>query len=312
MSMRSSRLTSRSTSGRGSFQSAPSLWVFNSLAYLITGTFTIVCLFPFVLLISGSITSEASLFTDGFRIIPRVISFDAYQSLFSRMDVIGRAYATTIGVTAAGTFLALFMTSMAGYVLQRKDFRYRNRISFFIYFTSLFSGGLVPWYIMIVKYLHLKDTYAALVLPALVSPFLIILMKTFMRSVPESISESAKLDGADDFTIYRCLILPLSKPALATIGLFIALNYWNDWFLSALFIDSREKYTLQFFLFNMLREAEFYRTGIAANIAGKVPKMPAETMKMATAVVVTGPIIFLYPFVQRYFVSGLTVGSVKG
>jgi len=169
---------------------------------------------------------------------------------------------------------------------------------------------MVPWYIMIVKYLQFKDSYLALLLPPLISAWFIILMKSFMRSIPDSITESAKIDGAGDFRIYAQIILPLALPGLATIGLFIALNYWNDWFHASLFINTESKYPLQYFLHRMLTYADFLRR--ATNITSLTGTPPSETLKMATAIVVTGPIVFLYPFVQRYFVKGLTIGSVKG
>ena len=187
----------------------------------------------------------------------------------------------------------------------------RNGISFFIYFTTLFSGGLIPWYILMTKNLGLKDSYWALILPPLLSAWNIILMRSFMKSIPESIVESAKIDGAGDFKIYQRLILPLSTPGLATIGLFLALGYWNDWFNANMFITSDSKYPLQFLLYKILSSAAVLQTNNGAYLAANVVP-PTETLKMAVAVVATGPIILLYPFVQRYFVKGLTVGAVKG
>jgi putative aldouronate transport system permease protein len=200
---------------------------------------------------------------------------------------------------------------MGGYVLQRKDFKYRNAISFYIYFTTLFGGGLIPWYILMTKYLGLKDTYRVLIIPGLMSPFLIILMKNFMKSIPEEIVESAKVDGAGDFKIYASLVMPLAKPALATIGLFLALAYWNDWFISSIFITSAKKFSLQYVLYQILQTSEFFRSGASANVDTNY-NLPTESIKLATAVIATGPVILFYPFVQKYFVQGLTVGAVKG
>lgn len=289
----------------------PSTVIFNIMGYTIITVFTILCALPFWLIISGSITSENEIIRDGFKIFPTVVSLDAYKSVFSHPEQIFRAYGVTIGITLAGTVLGLFLTSMAGYVLSRKDFKYRNPLSFFIYFTTLFSGGLIPWYIMIVKHLDWKDSYMALVIPSLLSAWNIILMKNFMKSIPESITESAKIDGAGEFTIYRKLILPLATPGLATIGLFLGLSYWNDWFSANIFITSDDKYPLQFLLYKILASAAVLKTSVAANLSADF-KPPAETLKMAVAMIATGPIIFLYPFVQRYFVKGLTIGAVKG
>lgn len=203
--------------------------------------------------------------------------------------------------------------TMAGYVLARKDFKYRNSFSFYIYFTTLFGGGLVPWYIMITKYLGLLDSYAVLVLPGLMTPFLIILMKNFIKSaVPEELFDSGKIDGAGDFRIYWQIVLKLSMPGIATVGLFLALYYWNDWFTSSLFINDTHKYQLQFYLYNVINSAQFIAQMGAGTGVSLATEVPAESTKMAMAIVVTGPILFLYPFVQRYFVKGLTIGAVKG
>lgn len=282
------------------------------IAYGTVSLLTLICLLPFWLIISGSFTTENEIIGEGFKICPKELSIDAYKAVFSNPEQIFRAYWVTICITVAGTFLGLLLTSMAGYVLARKDFKYRNAIAFFMYFTTLFSGGLIPWYILIVKYLAWKDSYLAMIVPALISAWNIILMKNFMKSIPDSIIESARIDGANDFTIYSRLVLPLSTPGLATIGLFLALHYWNDWFSANIFITTDTKFQLQFFLYKILANAAVLRTDIAANLAAVNFKAPAETLKMAVAVVVTGPIVLLYPFVQKYFVKGLTIGAVKG
>jgi putative aldouronate transport system permease protein len=285
---------------------------FDAIAVTCLTVLTVFCALPFVLIISGSLTSESAVYRTGFSVMPPEFSVESYRTLFVNPITILRSYGVTVFVTGFGGLLGLFLLSMTGYVLARRDFQYRNSIAFFIYFTTLFQGGLIPWYILIVKYLKMKDSLAALIAPYLILPFLVILMKNFMKSVPDEITESAKIDGANDFTIYLRLILPLSKPGLATIGLFLSLHYWNDWLLAALFIDSPEKFSLQFLLYNTLKEAEFLRSAIASEATAASKLMPTETLKMATAVVVTGPIVFLYPFVQRYFVSGIMIGAVKG
>ncbi|OKP94260.1 carbohydrate ABC transporter permease [Paenibacillus sp. P46E] len=285
--------------------------VFNIIGYTLLTLVSLICLIPFWLIVVGSFTDEMEIISKGFQLFPDTVSFEAYKSLFSTPEQIYRAYGVTIGVTVAGSLLGIFLTSMAGYVLSRKDFAMRNSISFFIYFTTLFSGGLIPWYILMTKNLGLKDSYWALILPPLLSAWNIILMRSFMKSIPESIVESAKIDGAGDFKIYQRLILPLSTPGLATIGLFLALGYWNDWFNANMFITTDSKYPLQFLLYKILSSAAVLQTNNGAYLAANVVP-PTETLKMAVAVVATGPIILLYPFVQRYFVKGLTVGAVKG
>ncbi|EFM10092.1 binding-protein-dependent transport systems inner membrane component [Paenibacillus curdlanolyticus YK9] len=284
---------------------------FNVMGYVIVSLLTLACLLPFWVIITGSFTSEMEIIAEGFKLWPEQFSLDAYRSLFSNPSQIINAYQVTITLTVVGTVIGLFIMSMAGYVLSRKDFKYRNGLSFYIYFTMLFSGGLIPWYILIVKYLDWKDNYLALLVPFMISAFNIMLMKGFMSSLPDSISESAKIDGAGDFTIYLKLILPLSTPGLATIGLFLALSYWNEWFLANMFITTEGKYPLQFLLYKILSSAAVLKTNMPFDAASGM-KPPAETLKMAAAVIVTGPIVFLYPFVQRYFVKGLTIGAVKG
>ena len=284
---------------------------FNIVGYIVISILSLLCLLPFWLIISGSFSSEAEIVRDGFKIFPSEFTISAYQSVFSNPQQIFKAYAVSISLTAVGTLFGLFLISMAGYVLSRKDFKYRNTLSFFIYFTTLFSGGLIPWYILIVKYLDWKDSYLALLIPMMIGAWNIILMKNFMKSIPDSIIESAKIDGAGEFTIYSKLVLPLSTPGLATIGLFLGLAYWNDWFSANIFITTEAKYPLQFLLYKILASAAVLKTSVAANLSADF-KPPTESLKMAVAIVVTGPIIFLYPFLQRYFVKGLTIGAVKG
>lgn len=287
--------------------------LFNTLAYTIITLLSLACLFPFMLILSGSLTLNESIFKDGYHFIPKIFSTEGYETVFRFPTQVLTAYGVTAFVTVVGTAIGLFLITMAGYVLQRKDFRYRNPLTFYIYFTTLFGGGLVPWYILITKHLHLLDTYTVLIFPGLMTPFLIILMRTFIKSsVPDEVIESAKMDGADDFMIYYRIVLQLALPGMATVGLFLAIAYWNDWFLSSLFINTESKYQLQFYLYNFINQMKFARELGAGSGISLGFEVPTESTKMAMAVVVTGPIIFLYPFVQRYFVKGLTIGAVKG
>ncbi|AWB43312.1 sugar ABC transporter permease [Paenibacillus sp. CAA11] len=282
-------------------------------AYLIITLIALLCLFPFLLIISASLTQNESIVRDGYHLLPQAWSLEGYRMVFRFPEQVLRAYGVTIMTTVLGTLGGLFLITMAGYVLQRKDFKYRNVFSFYIYFTTLFGGGLVPWYIMITKYLQLTDTYAVLILPGLMTPFLVILMKNFIRSaVPEELIESAKIDGAGDFRIYYRIVLQLSMPGIATVGLFLALAYWNDWFTSSLFINDQSKFQLQYYLYNVMNAMQFVNQMGAGSGVSLGTDIPTESTKMAMAIVVTGPILFLYPFVQRYFVKGLTIGAVKG
>lgn len=281
-------------------------------SYVFIGAFALCCLLPFLLVLGTSFTSEASVKQSGFNFWPKEFSTFAYRIVLENPTQILGSYAVTIGITVVGTAIGLLIVAMTGYALQRPDFLFRNKISFFIYFTTLFSGGLVPFYLLITQYLHLKDNYLAVLLPGLLSPFLIIMMKSFVRSIPHAITESAKIDGAGDFTIFVKLILPMTTPALATIGLFIALGYWNEWYNSMLFLSSDMQFRpLQLYLYNVVTKADAIRNSAAAS---NVPlsDVPIETMKMAIAVIATGPVILFYPFVQRYFIKGITVGAVKG
>ncbi|MCD9020742.1 carbohydrate ABC transporter permease [Cohnella silvisoli] len=283
-----------------------------TVGYSFIGLFSLCCLLPFLLIVGTSLTSEGSIARSGFNFWPREFSSFAYRIVFENPDLIIGSYWVTIGITLAGTAAGLFLVAMTGYALQRPDFQYRNGISFLIYFTTLFSGGLVPFYLLITQYLNLRDNYLAVLLPGLMTPFLIIMMKSFVRSIPHAITESAKIDGAGDFTIFIRLILPMTTPALATIGLFIAIGYWNEWYHSMLFLSPDMKYRpLQLFLYTVITSADFIKNSAAASNV-ELRDLPLESMKMATAVVATGPVILFYPFVQRYFIKGITVGAVKG
>lgn len=279
--------------------------------YTIITIFALSCLFPFLLMITSSFMSEKEIVSEGYKLIPDTVSLSAYKFLFRNFTNLFNAYRVTIFIAVTGTVFGLFFMSMAGYVLCRKDFRYRNQISFFIYFTTLFSGGLIPTYMLYVNGLGLKDSIWSMVLPGLMSPWSIFLMKNFMKSIPDSLYESANLDGANDFRIYWQIYMPLAKASLATIGLFQILGYWNEWYNAMLYIQTPAKFPLQYFLQRIVSQANIQlliQQGLTINTGD----LPSESIKMATAVIATGPIVLLYPFVQKYFVSGLTIGAVKG
>lgn len=283
----------------------------HTFAYISVSLFALICLVPFILMISASFSSEIALSKSGFGILPKEFSTAAYDIIFKSPRVLLGSYAVTIIMTICGTILGLFIISMTGYVLQRKDFPFRNAISFFIYFTTLFTAGLAPTYLWMTKTLQLKDNYLAVFLPLLMTPWLIILMKNFIRSVPGEITESGKMDGAGDFQVFLLLILPMIKPALATIGLFLALAYWNEWYGSMLYLGGLEYKPLQNYLYGIVNKSAALKNSVAgANVP--VGELPTQTLKMATAVLVTGPIILAYPFAQKYFIAGITVGAVKG
>lgn len=280
--------------------------------YVFTSIFALCCLFPFLLIVMSSFATEDSIRRTGFTIWPTEFTTYSYELIFRAPDMMVGSYLVTIAMTLSGTAVGLFVIAMTGYALQRKDFPYRNKISFYIFFTSLFNAGMVPFYLMMVQVYNLRDNYLAVWLPLLMSPWLIILMKNFIKAIPHEITESGKIDGAGDFRIFITLILPTITPALATIGLFIALGYWNEWYNSSLFLTSSVRYKpLQYHLYSIVNKVAALKSSVAGSMVA-TESLPAETLKMATAVVATGPIILLYPFVQKYFVSGLTVGAVKG
>lgn len=285
--------------------------VFNIIAYTFLTLLAFICILPFLLILSGSFTDNGTILRDGYSLIPKKFSIDAYKLILGNPTDILNAYKVTIFVTGMGTAFGLLLTTLTAYVLSRKEFKYRNRISFMIYFTTIFGGGLIPWYITISKILHMHGQLIALWLPGILSSYNIILMRTFIKSsVPDEITEAAKIDGAGHITIFRRVVLPVLGPALATIGLFLALGYWNNWLSSSLFINDTSKYMLQFYLYNLLNRAQAIKD--LALSAGIIIEVPSESTKLAMTMIATGPIILLYPFLQKYFVSGITVGAVKG
>ena len=286
--------------------------IINIITYVLVTVFCVICILPFWMIIASSFSTEDAIRRSGFTLWPTDFSTYSYALLFRSPDQMIGAYIVTICLAGIGTAVGLFIISMTGYALQRKDFPYRNGIMFYIYFTSLFSAGLVPFYLLMVQTLNLRDSYFAILLPLLMSPWLIVLMKNFVKAIPHEITESGKIDGAGDFKIFYALILPSLKPALATIGLFLALSYWNEWYYSSLFLTSKVEYRpLQYHLYNVINKVASLKNSVAgSNVV--IEDLPGETLKMATAVVATGPIILLYPFVQKYFVAGLPVGAVKG
>ena len=285
---------------------------FDVIKYILLTITSLLCVLPFVLIVSGSITSNETILREGYSILPRDISFDAYSMIFKAPKDILQAYKITIYYTAVGTLTGLAVIVLTAYVISRKEFKYRNVVSFLIYFTSIFGGGLVAWYLMYTNILGLKGTTFAIWFPAIMSPFLVILMRTFITgSVPDAIVESAKIDGAGHGMILTRIVLHLLGPGLATVGLFLALGYWNDWYRSSMFSTDSSTWELQFYLYNMLNASQALK---AMSQASSVPmdSMPGQTMKLAMAVVATGPVLIFYPFVQRYFVTGITIGAVKG
>lgn len=285
--------------------------IIRGFGYVFMTIYAVCCLIPFIIIVSTSFTSETTIRAEGVQLIPKDFTLKAYE-MVCKGGAIWWSYALTIVMTIIGTLIGLTIIAMTGYALQRKDFPFRNGISFYIYFTSLFSAGLAPYYLVMVQWYHLKDNYLAVLLPLLMSPWLIILMKNFVKAIPHEITESGKIDGAGDMKIFTALILPMLKPALATIGLFLALAYWNEWYQSSLFLSSKvDVKPLQYTLYEIVNKTQALKNSVAGQYIN-LSDIPQESVKMANAVLATGPIVLLYPFVQKYFISGITVGAVKG
>lgn len=286
----------------------------NAMFHLIAGLFTFACLFPFVFVIIISFTDESTLARNGYSIFPEQWSLEAYRYIFLTGDQLFRSYGVTIFVTVVGTIISMVLIALFAYAISRRSFKYRNFFSFLAFFTMLFNGGLVPTYIVVTQLLDLKNTIWALMLPIAVNAFYIMIMRTFfVTSVPDAIIESGKIDGASEFRIFRSLVLPLSLPGLATIGLFSTLGYWNDWFNALLYIDDPKLVPLQSMLMRIENSMSFLlqnTTNPSIN-AGILQSLPQDTSRMAMVVLATGPIVLAYPFFQRYFIQGLTIGAVK-
>jgi len=280
------------------------------VTYFVIIIFALICLYPLILTLMVSFSDEHLILKYGFKIIPMKISTSAYSYLWRNSHkAILNAYTVTLIVTVVGTLASLLVTSMMAYTMSQKYVRFRNLISLYSYFTVLFSAGMVPWYIVCVKFLHINNTFGGLFLPYLINVWNLFLLKNYFQSIPGSIVESAKIDGANDLIIFFKLIIPLSKTSFLTVGLFYALQYWNDWWLSIMLITNNKLFPLQYYLYTMLSNAQAASSNPA--LSGHIA-IPAETLKMAVTIVTIGPIIFLYPLVQKYFVKGIMVGAVKG
>ncbi len=286
-----------------------SVKIFTFFNYSFLILFSLFAVIPFVLVFMTSITNEGTILKDGYSLLPSRISFAAYSIILGKGSSVLHAYMISILVTTIGTFFSLLITSMLAYGLSVNEIRYKNPLLLFVFFTMLFSGGLVPWYIVCTQYLGLKNTIWALILPLLLNPWNMYLLRNFFSKLPGAIADAAKIDGAGGFTILFRVIMPMSKPALATIGLFIALGYWNDWFNALMLVDKENILPMQYLLFKVQSDVHF-----AASRQSKFSSqfsMPQESIKMATTILAIGPILLVYPFVQKYFIKGISLGALK-
>lgn len=283
-------------------------------SHLVLGLFTLACILPFVLLFTSSITDNNAIVRDGYSFFPSELSFDAYEYLWKNSDTILHAYGITILVMVVGTATSLVITSLLAYPLSRKDLPGGKALAFIVFFTLLFNGGLVPTYMVYTKMLELQNTIWAQMIPwLLMNGFNVLLMRAFFtNTIPTAVIESASIDGASEFKIYYRIILPLSLPILATIGLFQALAFWNDWNNGLIFINDPNLLNLQNVLNRIMSNIEFLSMNSSMGATDALAILPKETFRMAIAVVAIIPILIAYPFFQKYFVKGMMIGAVKG
>ena len=284
-------------------------------ATIVLGVVVAFTLFPILLLAVASITDESTLIRDGYTLFPQKRSLDAYKYMRNQFGMVGRAYYVTLLTTVIGTLFSMMLTSSLAYPMARSTFRHRNALAFFVYFTMLFNGGIVPSYIMWTTYFKIKNTLAALIVPnLLMSAFNVMLVRNYYRnSIPEALYEAAQLDGANELQTFVRVALPLSVPVLSTVGLFVGLAYWNSWTNALYYVTDPQLFGIQNLLMRIMRNIEYIRSGTSEMSAeGQLVTMPGNSIRMALALIGILPIIIIYPFVQKYFIKGVIVGAVKG
>lgn len=284
----------------------------NTVFVILLVLFSVIAIFPIIFALIGSFTPEEYVNLHGFTLFPKELSTQTYQYVFeSQGKKLISAYLNSIVVTLLGTLVSVFVTATYAYVISYKEFKAAGRFAFFAYFTMVFNGGMLGWYLVCTKYLGLKDNLAALILPYSMNVFNMYLMRNFYQSIPYELTESALVDGAGPVTILNRIILPLSKAGLVTITLFYALQYWNDFYLPLMLINDEKYYTIQYILYKMMSNIQYLAANPSSSVASHIV-LPAQTIKMAITCIAIGPIILIYPFVQKHFVKGVTVGALKG
>jgi putative aldouronate transport system permease protein len=286
--------------------------IFSILLYIFLSIVALLCLFPFWVMIMASFTDNMSLQINGY--LPWISKFSlvAFKYVFSGTQI-QLGYEVTLFITVVGTLSSLFVMSMLAYMMAIKRFKGRNAVAFYVFFTMIFIPGIVPWFITCRNLLGLKDNIWALIIPMMVQPFWVFVLRNFFASLPSEILESAYIDGASDATILFQIVLPLSTPVLATVGLFMAVAYWNDWFLGVMLLDFVPWRPLSILVLRMVNSVQAVQIAMQKpGVIMSVANLPTLSIQMATAAVTIGPIILVYPFVQRYFVKGLTLGAIKG
>ena len=287
---------------------------FNTLfANLLLIFVTALCVIPFLVVISASFSEENKLILNGYGIIPRGLTFDAYKVVFANTGQIISAYTVTVMTTAAGAFLSTLVTALAAFPLSRKDYVWRKYLNFFFYFTMIFSGGAISSYLWITQGLHLKNNVLVLILPLAASAWNIFLMRTYMSQIPSELVEAAKIDGSNEYMTFFKIIIPMATVGIATIFVMTALSYWNQWYACLMYLSDDRYTTLQYYLIRVMNNIDSILNAKNTQAASiDISKMPGETARMAMCVVSAGPMIFVFSFFQKYFVGGIAVGSVKG
>lgn len=289
----------------------------NIVLHAIFIIFAMACILPMLIVLGVSFTAEDQIISHGYRMIPPKVSLDAYRYLFQSSGFVGRAYLNTILATLFGTVITVVLVALFAYPISRKDFRYRNGFTFFLFFTMLFNGGLVPFYMVNRNIIQIYNTLWALFLPISFNAFWVIVMRTFYKNqIPDSLIEASRIDGASEWRTLLQIVIPLSLPGLATVALFSTIGIWNNFFLCLLLTDGQENMNLQYMIYTSLTKIQFMKdmaskTG-SADLAREISKLPDESFRMAMAIVTVGPIIFAYPFFQKYFIKGLSIGALKG
>ena len=288
----------------------------NTVLHIIFLIWTAICVLPFLLLVSVSLSSSSSITLHGYRFIPHEFSLGAYDFMLNRTSSLLRAYGISVFTTVVGTVLNVIITLLFAYPLSRKDFKYRNILSFIIFFSMIFQGGLVANYMIKVQLLNLKNTIWVYIVGALFSSWNCMLMRTFLTtSIPDALVEAAKIDGAGEYRAFFSIIVPLSLPGIATIALLCGIGIWNDWFTGMMYITDASLNNLQYMMYQILDNIEYLKSHLdvlGSEAAAALRDMPTEAARMAMCILSVGPIIIIYPFVQKYFVKGMVIGAVKG
>lgn len=285
----------------------------NPLVHMFFILFGVICIVPFLIVISASLSGETDLAINGFSVLPRKVDFTAYRFLFKNPETIVNAYVVTVLITVIGTFIGVLFMAMAAYCLARSSFRFKKLLTFYIFFPTLFSGGMVPSYIINTQYLHLTDRLLSMILPCLINVFHIIMLRTFFKQLPDALHEAATIDGASEYRIFFRIVLPLSKPVIATVAFLSALAKWNEWYNAMLYVRDDKLVPLQYMLQRMMMNLRALLDAME-NVpsAVNINDLPGENLRMAMLVVAIGPMLLVFPFFQKYFTKGMTVGAVKG